>query len=80
MDALELQKKGVIKLGKTLVRDYTGQTYRVIRFDYHNSVLKMFLEFPNGDHEPVNKADIRNMKLEIVPDEGIKQTGWEDPP
>ena len=80
MDALELHKKGIIKLGKTLVRDYAGRTFRVMRFDYHNGVFKMFLEFPNGDHEPVSKADIRNMKLEIVPEEGVKQTEWEDPP
>lgn len=80
MDALELHKSGKIKLGKTLLKDDLGRTYRVIRFDYHNGQFVMFLEFPDKSHQPIDKHKIALMKLEIVPDTGIQRTDWEDPP
>lgn len=79
MDALELHKSGKIKLGKTLLRDDLGTTYRVIRFAYHNGQFVMFLEFPDGSHHPINKQKIALMKLEIVPEKGMTRTDWEDP-
>lgn len=50
-----------------------------MRFGYHNSVFCMFLEFPDGSHEPIRERDIRNMKLELVLKDQARITRWMDP-
>lgn len=79
MDAYVLYEKGIITLRRTKVRDYLGRIYKIIRFDKHREILCMFVEFPDGSHEPLNQNDIRNMRLELVPDSGFSVSEWIDP-
>lgn len=79
MEAYELYRAGVITLRKTLLKDENGVTYRIMRFDNHCGVLSMFLEFPDGSHQPLKERHIRSMKLKLVVSEGVKREDWIDP-
>jgi hypothetical protein len=71
MDLMALHKQGKITLNKDFLCDMLGNKYRIIRFAYEMGRWAVFLEFPNGNHEPIGDREIKKMGLRLVSNEGV---------